>query len=547
MPVPARINATRRSCLLPGLVLLISLTAAPLFARGPAPAIRIPLESLGFQSQSPQFLLAGSSMLTLDYVDNQHLLLTFGVHRLMERIADDPPDDEDRMVEAVLLEVPSGHVLARTDWRFHDNGQYLWNLGHGRFLLRNRDTLTTFAPLINLASGQPFRQRSFLRSPRRIGPVLLSPEADLLIVESVEQMPPSPPPANPLFGPAPKRTPAALGRPGDPTPVSLNFYRLSVPRENGDQVVATWAGIARSVSFGTLPATGAGHIAIVDQGRQHWAFDFHPYHGDVKQLAPFDSTCRPTVQFVSSSEFVSFGCHGGNTPLVLGGFNMRGEEMWEQNLFSDFVALSFAFAPSSGRFALGRVLGGFAADTSIPITTDAFTGQTVTVYQTESGKQILHVDCSPVARAGQNFALSPDGMKLAVIRENAVQIYTLPPLSTADRVEVNEARALIPHQDQLPIDFAVSSAHPAAAAESEEPSSNAPENAGPVAAKADSPEAPKAPSTPAPAPAAAVAPKPAVSNIPSGYAAPEQPRKPPTLYTLPSDPADAESKSNQPK
>ena len=249
--------------------------------------------------------------------------------------------------------------------------------------------------------------------------------------------------------------------------------------------------MARAASFGTLPATGAGHLAIVDQGRQQWAFDFHPYHGDVKQLAPFDSSCRPTVQFVSSSEFVSFGCHGGNSPQVLGGFNMRGEEMWEQNLFSDFVALSFAFAPSSGRFALGARPRRLCRGRLNSDHTDAFTEQTVIVYQTESGKQILHVDCSPVARAGQNFALSPDGMKLAVIRENAVQIYTLPPLSTADQAEVKEARALVPHQDELPIDFAVSSAHPAAAAESEEPSSNAPENTGPVAAKADSPEAPE--------------------------------------------------------
>ena len=72
-------------------------------------------------------------MLTLHYLDNRHLLFTFGVHRLMERIANDPPDDQDRMVEAVLVEVPSGQVLARTDWRFHDNGQYLWTLATGGF------------------------------------------------------------------------------------------------------------------------------------------------------------------------------------------------------------------------------------------------------------------------------------------------------------------------------------------------------------------------------------------------------------------------------
>lgn len=548
MPVPANIYVTRRLYLIPGLALLVFLFAAPAFARGPEPALRIPLESIGFQPQPTQFLLAGSSMLTLDYVDNQHLLLTFGVHRLMKRIADDPPDDEDRMVEAVLLDVPSGHVLARADWRFHDNGQYLWNLGHGRFLLRTRDTLTTFAPLANLASGHAFRQRPLLGTKRHIGAVLLSPEADLLIVESVEQMPPVPPPATPLFGPAPKPTPAPLGRPGESDPVALSFYRLSMPKENGEEVIATVAGVARSVTFGNLPATGAGHLAVVDEGRQEWAFDFHPYGGKVKELAPFGSTCRPKPQFVSNSEFVSFGCHSGNSPQVLGGFNMRGEEMWEQNLFGEFVASSFAFSPSSGRFALGRVLGTPFADGSAPIVPEAFTSQSVVVYQTETGKQILHIDCSPIARAGQNFALSPDGMNLAVIRENAVQIYSLPPLSATDQADIKEARALIPEQTTLTVDFSEPSSDNAAAAQEAEPSlPSMPEGSDsaaskPALPKPDSPDASMAANVPAATPVAAETPKPSASSVPAADAAPEEPRKPPTLYTLPTDSADHESK-----
>src|SRR6185312_12787919 len=134
MPVPANTFATLRLRWMCALALLFSVAAVPLFARGPEPETRIPLDSLGFQAQSPQFLEAGSSMFTLNYVDDHHLLLTFGVHKLMERIPNDPPDDEDRMVEAVLLEAPSGKVLARADWRLHDSGQYLWSLGHGRFL-----------------------------------------------------------------------------------------------------------------------------------------------------------------------------------------------------------------------------------------------------------------------------------------------------------------------------------------------------------------------------------------------------------------------------
>jgi hypothetical protein len=475
-------------------------------------------------------------MLTVNYVDNHHLLFTFAVHRLMARIPNDPPDDEDRTVEAVLIELPSGHVLARTDWRFHDNGQYLWSLGRGRFLLRTRDALTTFAPLANLASGQPFLQRDFLTTNhRRIGVVLLSPEADLLIVESAERTPPVPAAPAPLFGPTPKPAPEPIGRPGDPDPVALSFYRLALPG-TGDMVEANLAGIAHATHFGDLAAMSAGHIAVVDEGRQEWGFDFHPFNGKVKELAPFASTCDPTPRFVSSSEFVAFGCHTGDSPQVMGGFNLRGDEMWEQNLFGDYVATFMTFSPESGRFALGRVMGDAPVDNLQQGSGEGLTGQNVIVYQMESGKQILHVDCSPVARAGQNFALSPDGMGLAVVRENALEIFPLPPLSKKDQADVKEARALIPKGNALPIEFAGPSPEsPAASPAPSEPTSV--KAALPPVLPAVQPEAQKvqqAASVPVLPPAAT---HPAASTTVEGDASPEQPRKRPTLYTLPGEQA----------
>ncbi|MDW5267789.1 MULTISPECIES: hypothetical protein [Acidobacteriaceae] len=524
MPVPVRTYATSRPRQLPRLALLVLLALTPLFAWANGPATRIPLDSLGFEPQSPQFLAAGSSMLTVNYVDSQHLLFTFCVHRLMARIPNDPPDDEDRMVEAVLVELPSGRVLARTDWRFHDNGQYLWNLGHGRFLLRTHDTLTTFAPLANLASGQPFRQRDFLTTNRRIGVVLLSPESDLMIVESAERTPPAPAAPASLFGPTPKPAPESVGKPGDPDPVALSFYRLSLS-DTGDVVEATLAGIAHATHFGDLAAMGSGHIAVVDEGRQEWGFDFHPFNGDVKELAPFASTCEPTPRFVSSSEFVGFGCHTGDSPQVLAGFNLRGEEMWEQNLFGDYVATFMTFAPESGRFALGRVIGGAPADHLEQPAAAGLTGQSVVVYQMESGKQILHVDCSPVVRAGQNFALSPDGMGLAVLRENAVEIYPLPPLSKKDQSDLKEARAMVPEESASPIDFAGPSPAPTTA-------SPAPAEATDV--KTTVPAVQNAATAVSTASVAPQPPQPATTTA-VGDAPPDEPRKRPTLYTLPGE------------
>jgi hypothetical protein len=525
MPVPQSSisKSLRRLSLLSGLLLL---AANPVFAaRNPEPSLRIPLEKLGFQPQSSQFLLAGSSMLTLHYVDQEHLLLTFGARHLMKRLPGDPEDDQDRNIDAVLLEIPSGRILARTTWRMHDHGQYLWSLGHGNFLLRIRDSLKTFSPIANLSTGDPFAEAPFLDTlDRRIAAVILSPEADLLTVETIKRTPPAPKPKPNLFGPDP---PARLE---EPTNVQINFYRLHFTDEAAPTIKPSSAGAVVAKRTGSIAVTTAGYLAIVDQGHTHYAFDFHSYAGKVNELSPFDSNCPPYPIFVSHSEFIAFGCHTGHTMQVVAGFNMRGQEMWEQGLFGDFIAPSLVYAPSAGRFAFSRILLHGSVLPDQPISADEISAQSVVVYQTDSGKQLLHVECSPVERAGQNFTLSPDGLSLALIHADAIEIYTLPPLTSKDETAIKLARTSSPAESDLPVHFADRPTPSSEEADSTIQPESQPDNANtPTAAGNGSPDVPQSPDTPQPGPSAAA------TTQASGDPVPEEHRKPPTLYTLPGD------------
>ncbi len=413
-------------------VVLVFVTSCA-WAKGPDPSQTIPLAPLGFQPLSSQFLLAGSSMETVDFVDARHLLVTYSTKRLLRRLPDCPPGDQDRVIEAVLLEIPSGKLLARTEWRVHDRGQYLWNLGHGRFLLRIRDALATFAPVANLSKGNAFYEKGFIRTDRRIGGLILSPDADLLIVETLE----------PLKGDAPIEEAKQ-----DETPVQINFFRLTPQGEDEIGIVPT--GALRARAPGRIPANAAGFLSAVDQGRQHWGFSFQSFSGKVKELAAFDSTCRPSAMLVSRSEFVAFGCHATSTPQIIGGFNLRGEEMWEQSMTESYVSPMFVFASGAGRFALSRVLTHSAAVDADAFTQEQFDGQAITVYQTDSGRQLLRVDATPISRAGQNFALSPDGLRLAVLQNDTVAIYGLPALTSKEREAVQMAEAAAPQIDGDP-------------------------------------------------------------------------------------------------
>jgi hypothetical protein len=539
MPVPSIIFASpcqRKPSYGLLLILLLGFVTNGAQARGPDPAERIPLEPIGFQAPQTQFMLAGSSMMTVDFVDANHLLLTYNAKRLLKRLADCPPGDQDRFVEAVLLELPSGKVLARTLWRTHDHGQYLWNLGRGRFLLRIRNTLITFAPMINLFRGNAFAQRAFIRTDRRIGGILLSPDADLMILETMDS-----------------RDPEVLGdrHDKDDKPVQINFFRLI--SLTGDDIDVRPAGALRSRAAGRIPANAAGFIAILDEGRQRWSFDFKSYGGQTKELAGFDSTCRPSPILVSRSEFIAFGCHASHTPQVIGAFNMRGEEMWEQNMSESYVSPSFAYAPGSGRFAISRVLTRASMVEDETVSADMFDSQAVTVYQTDSGRQLLRVDVAPIARAGQNFALSPDGMRLAVIRDGSLEVYSLPPLTPDDRKAVQMAEASAPQIDGDPTMLvSASSSGPAAASggatSSSGPAAQPPRAADTALSGSSAEQNPPVPPAGSAKPVAAeTSTQPANARAAEETApptnvgdAPEQRRRPPTLY------APGESHSNDP-
>jgi hypothetical protein len=531
MPVPTSVSQHRQSrtrglrITIFSVLILWLAPVASAYARGPQPAITIPLDPLGFQPLSQRNLLGGSSMVTLDYVDDTHLLLTFNARRLIRRIPGDPPTDEDRNVDALLIELPSGRVLARAEWILHDHGQYLWNLGHGQFLFRVRDDLAILSPLANLKGGEPFQVRPFVHSTRRVQVVSVSADATFLTIESSLPQPVGPD-DQALFQ-------SDVARRSGPSDIQINFYRLKFAEKDGT-VTAKDVGAVRANHIIELPTSPGGILQVLDQGRQRWAFDFKTYSGNLKELSLFDSTCRPIPVFISLSEFIVFGCRGGSARQQLAGFNLRGDATWEMSLSGPFIAPHLVYAPSAGRFALERVITvglAFPPDTVDP---GFFTGQSVDIYQNDSGKHLFHIDCLPIVRAGQNFAMSPDGMNLAVLREDAVEIFPLPALSPQDKTAIKLAYDSAPQSVEAMFDLPAGSGSFASASETD--SSMVPANqAGPA-------QPTTANSTPAPAakPQIDSQPAPAASQTDDSVApAPPVRRKPPTLYNPPAPSPDA--------
>lgn len=412
---------------------------------------------MGFQPVHEDFLLEGATGLTVDFVDNDHLLVTFNTKHLMKRDPNEQPGDDDRTVEAVLVELPTGKPLAQTEWRMHDRLQYLWNLGHGRFLLRVRDKLTMLAPLDRLAAGDAFRGTPVLDiGDRHIVALLISSDNDLLTLETMRRM----------NGPAGTANDVTFAGADESGPVQINFYRLNNTAEG---FMAEAAGVVRAPAPLDVPMTRAGLLDILDGGKNRWLFNFNEHAGKVHELAEWDTTCFPRAHFVAHGEFVALGCHGSEEKQEIAGFNIKGEEMWQQGLYDSYVSPAFSYAPAAGRFALERTLVGAAMDQDPSLSSGAVEGQEVRVYQAYSGKIILKVSETPVQRAGGNFALSPDGMRLAVfeqtVRERttklgdayrdsatSVVVFPLPAPSDQDRKDVAEMEAKAPPDTDARID-----------------------------------------------------------------------------------------------
>ncbi len=412
----------------------------------PLPWVTISLSSLGVPTLPASFLDVGASMLTLGVVDDTHLLVTFSTRGLVPRIPGDPPDDEDRMVAAELVELPSGRVVERTDWHLHDHSRYLWRLGKGRFLVRSRQDLFLLTPEARLKTKDPLLRTRFTVRDGQPVAAFVSPEKSLLMVETVtpEQK-------------AKLEMTSSNAVVNEPKPqVMIDFFRLKGGDEPGSELAVRTAGVVQAPAPMLVPLDGDGYLWPGEGQRGRWPVTFNEFGGREVKVGPVDSSCQPRLQMVSRFEYLAFTCMGTDDRSRVKAYGMDGHETWEDSLGGTFGIPEFAFAPQAGRFAMSRItsLPGETDDLGFGNVLPSNATQEVRVYQTESGDLLLKVPTTPVTRFAENFDLSEDGMVAAVVRDGAVEVYKLPAPSKQDVKDLEEAKSFCPPLSDAPVSFA---------------------------------------------------------------------------------------------
>src|SRR5438874_8122748 len=128
---------------------------------GPSKASKeISLKNFGYEGLAPMARFTTQHDLTINFIDDNHLLLTYNPKKLIERHPECPPSHKDHMIEAQVLDLSSGNVVREASWYVHDEHGYLWPLGQGHFVLRILNSLYML--------DRNLQQRMLLQSPADI-------------------------------------------------------------------------------------------------------------------------------------------------------------------------------------------------------------------------------------------------------------------------------------------------------------------------------------------------------------------------------------------
>lgn len=383
---------------------------------GEKPTTVIPVAPFDYRPPAPGNLLQRIPTLSLNFVDEDHLLFTFHRSALLTRVPDARAGDDDQIIHALVLELPSGRVSQAADWRMHDHGGYIWPLHGGKYMVRSRETLYVTDSSLSLVP--------YLRFEGALVSIQVSPDGRMMVTENQEEPPAKSPDPSPTSVSQSSSATQAIEQFLDPSPpVHVRLIRLDTK---------TLVGETRTRAIPKIPVAVDGYIEMLRGNGSHWLVNFSFFNGPRHTVADVDSSCQPTVQFLSARTILVTSCNSNTRDHFMKALSLDGTKLWEHRVDGRRVWPAFAYAEDGSRFAVETLVSGRPVGTMDPVTPEDVRGQVVDVYDTQTGKLLLEAPSSPVIDAGQNFALSPSGRRFAVLHDGAIEVYDLKSVSSAE-------------------------------------------------------------------------------------------------------------------
>jgi hypothetical protein len=205
------------------------------------------------------------------------------------------------------------------------------------------------------------------------------------------------------------------------------FTRLGFAEPEPGTVVLNELGYANLNAPVALSVNATGSLQSEFISQNIWRISLMPFSDARRYLGYLSSTCPPRFTFLSEEQALVSICRGSEQALTLAALTMDGLELWEQNFSEQHTALHLLAQPAAGRFAMSRVLTNAPVTHDVDLDPDRATAEEVLVFDMRTGEIVMQTTALPMEIAAQNYALSTDGSKLAVLKNMTLEIYNLPP------------------------------------------------------------------------------------------------------------------------
>lgn len=390
------------------------------------PAFAIPIEPLGFTAPGANYMGQRNTMASLDFLDENRVLLTFRIPGLLRRDPTNNSQTDERQIRAVVLALPKGTVEAEATWTVHDRVRYLWPLKDGHFLLRDRNNL--------FESDATLALKPYLDFPGSLLWLELDPEQHFLVTNSRE------PAAKPAKHEAPEDgSSTAAWKPGEvssPSSASATITSDQDSSAEGSQpdlvvrILRRDSGevmlVSRVRAAVHLPINSIGYLENLRSRGTEWILNLSYYTGGSKMLGRVASNCEPDDEFLSEQEILATTCGpSGESGLVA--VSTAGKTLWETKAPPTEVWPQLAVAANGSRLAWETLDATHSIYTYAPMNAGDIKEQSVTVFDAANGDIVLVSPVSPILDAGGNVAISPSGRRVALLNAGAVQVFELPP------------------------------------------------------------------------------------------------------------------------
>jgi len=399
-------------------------TSSLVFAREPKqeevqPQSRIDFSNVGFHSLSASARLTTQANLSLDFLDDHRALLTFNPKKMFSRLPDCPPTHDDRIIHAVVFDVPSGNVIKEADWYMHDHQRYLWPLGSGKLLMRRLNNLYLL--------DADLHEKLLLSSPKPFLWISVTPDGKQIIVERRQDE---------IAG-----TKTSSAKPAKPK-VQIEFLdaeNLSVQR------------VIKSEGAVNLEALSTGFTDVIHGfSGKVWLVRFGPSGKQRENITRVRSRCVPDVMFPSGNTILVGRCAMNSSDYSVSAFTVTGHLLWRQHWSQHRYTTKIQHSEDGSRIAvssIARVMNPVAApdeNGEEADDTDKGLQQHIQVLDTASGTAVLSLTVAPPAMMAQNISFSPDGRRLLLLQGANVEVYDLPQMSQDELAKYAAAKADLP-------------------------------------------------------------------------------------------------------